>query len=307
MIANRTAYGKAVHDAAAENENIVIVDADCIGPLNYADFARDFPERFIECGIAEQNMVSIASGIASCGKTVFVGSFAVFPTMRALDQVRNQVCYNNFDVKIIGTHCGVETGFDGATHQSIEDLAIMRSIPRMRVLAPSSPIMTEKLTKLIAETYGPFYMRFGKNPIEELYDSSDVFEIGGSKRLRDGKDITIMAHGRMVGRALAAADVLGREGISVRVCDMYSLKPLDTDQVDAAASETNCILTVEDHSVIGGLGSAVCEYLADKKTSCRIYRHGMKDQFGRSGRSDDLFELFGLTEKEIVSKVRMIL
>ena len=162
MIACRVAYGKAVHDLAIQNHNIVVVDSDCIGPLNYGDFLKDFPDRFIECGIAEQDMVSIAAGLASCGKTAFVGSFAVFPTMRALDQVRNQICYNNFDVKVIGTHSGVETGFDGATHQAIEDIAITRSLPNMRVFAPSTPIMTTKLTKIMVDTYGPFYMRFGK-------------------------------------------------------------------------------------------------------------------------------------------------
>lgn len=303
MIANRIAYGKAVHDEALVNKNIVVVDSDCIGPLNYNDFIKDFPERFIECGISEQNMVSIAAGIASCGKTVFVGSFAVFPTMRALDQVRNQVCYNNFDVKVIGTHAGVETGFDGATHQAIEDLAIMRSLPGMIVLAPSSPIMTDKLTHLIANTYGPVYMRFGKNPIEELYGSEGLFHIGGSKRLRDGSDITIMAHGRMVGRALKAAEMLEQDGIKARVCDMYSIKPLDTSEIDAAVKDTGMIITVEDHSVIGGLGSAVCEYLADKD-GCKVYRYGINDMFGRSGISEDLFVLYGLTAEGIAKRVK---
>ena len=306
MIANRIAYGKAVHDIAVDNPRIVVVDSDCIGPLNYTEFLKDFPERFVECGIAEQNMVSIAAGIASCGKTVFVGSFAVFPTMRALDQVRNQICYNNFDVKVIGTHSGVETGFDGATHQAIEDIAIMRALPEMRVLAPSSPIMTDRLTRLIANTYGPFYMRFGKNPNDEIYEPSDEFSIGGSRRLREGSDIAILACGRMVKMALDAADVLQEEGISARVCDMYSIKPIDTDEVDAAA-DLGCILTVEDHSIVGGLGGAVCEYLADKGTACKVFRHGMIDHFGRSGRSDDLFELYGLTADGIASLVRKIL
>ncbi len=306
MISNRIAYGNAVHDSAVENEKIVVVDADCIGPLNYGEFVKDFPQRFVECGIAEQNMVSLAAGLASCGKTVFVGSFAVFPTMRALDQVRNQICYNDYDVKVIGTHAGIETGFDGATHQAIEDLAIMRSLPRMNVLAPSTPIMTYKLTSLISKTPGPFYMRFGKNPIEELYTEDDEFKIGGSRRLREGKNITIMAYGRMVGRALEAAEILSKDGIEARVSDMYSIKPVDTDEIDAAAKETGAILTVEDHSVIGGLGSLVCEYLADKE-SCKVYRHGMYDCFGRSGTSEDLFNHFRLSVNEIVQIAKKVL
>lgn len=303
MIANRIAYGKAVHELALKNENIVVVDSDCIGPLNYNDFMNDFPERFIECGISEQNMISIAAGIASCGKTVFAGSFAVFPTMRALDQVRNQVCYSNFDVKIIGTHAGIETGPDGATHQSIEDIAIMRAIPNVRIFAPSTPIVTKKLTNLMVNTYGPFYMRFGRDPNVELYEEKDEFIIGGSRRLREGTDITIMAYGRMVEKAIKASDLLKKEGIHARVCDMYSLKPFDSSEIDAAISETNAILTVEDHSVIGGLGGAVCEYVADKEHP-KVFRHGIYDHFGRSGLAEDLFELYNLTVEGIAQKVK---
>lgn len=301
MNSSRIAYGNAVHDTAATNKNITVVDADCIGPLNYGEFIKDYPDRFVECGIAEQDMVSIAAGLASCGRTVFVGSFAVFPTMRALDQVRNQVCYNNFDVKVIGTHSGVETGFDGATHQAIEDLAIMRVLPNMTVLAPSTPNQTYQLTKLISEIKGPFYMRFGKNPCEELYEEGEKYRIGGSRRLREGKDLVIMACGRMVYRALKAAELLSQEGISARVCDMYSIKPIDTDEIDAAAKDVGKILTVEDHSVIGGLGGVVCEYVADKG-NCLVYRHGIEDHFGRSGISEDLFELYGLTAEGIRNK-----
>jgi len=303
MIANRIAYGNAVHDMGAKNRNIVVVDSDCIGPLNYGDFKKDFPERLVECGIAEQDMVSIACGLASCGKTAFVGSFAVFPTMRSLEQVRNMVCYNNYDVKVIGTHAGVETGYDGATHEAIEDVAIMRSLPNMRVLAPASPIATYKLTCLISETYGPFYMRFGKNPNEEIYSDQDSFKIGGSIRLTDGSDATIMTYGRMVGRSVKAAEILKKEGISVRVCDMYSIKPFDKAQVDSAISETKFILTVEDHSVIGGLGGAISEYVSEKG-GFRVIRHGIQDHFGRSGIADDLFELYGLTSEGIADKIR---
>ncbi|MDY4610676.1 MAG: transketolase C-terminal domain-containing protein [Sphaerochaetaceae bacterium] len=303
MIANRIAYGNAVHDMAKENDKIVVVDADCIGPLNYGDFRRDFPERFIECGIAEQDMVSIACGLASCGKTSFVGSFAVFPTLRAIEQVRNMIAYNNFDVKVIGTHAGVETGYDGATHEAIEDVAVMRAIPNIRILAPSSPIMTYKLTCLMGKEYGPFYMRFGKNPNEEIYTEDNEFKIGGSVRIEEGSDCTIMTYGRMVGRCKEASDILRKEGISVRVCDMYSIKPIDTEQIDNAMKNTKFILTVEDHNVIGGLGGAVCEYVS-QNGGFPVYRHGIMDHFGRSGIADDLFELYGLTAEKIAQKVR---
>ena len=298
MIANRIAYGNAVHDEAKVNNKIVVVDADCIGPLNYGEFRNDFPERFIECGIAEQDMVSIAAGLASCGKTAFVGSFAVFPTLRAIEQVRNMVAYNNFDVKVIGTHAGVETGYDGATHEAIEDIAIMRAIPNIRILAPSSPIMTYKLTRLMANEYGPFYMRFGKNPNEEIYTEEDEFKLGGSIRRIDGNDCTIMTYGRMVGICEKAAFLLKEKGISVRVCDMYSIKPIDEKQIDDAMKETKFIITVEDHNIIGGLGGAVSEYVSEKG-GFPVYRYGINDHFGRSGTADDLFRLYGLTPEDI--------
>lgn len=305
MIANRIAYGNAVHDEAKENGKIVVVDADCIGPLNYGEFRSDFPDRFIECGIAEQDMVSIAAGLASCGKTAFVGSFAVFPTLRAIEQVRNMVAYNNFDVKVIGTHAGVETGYDGATHEAIEDIAIMRAIPNIRILAPSSPIMTYKLTRIMANTYGPFYMRFGKNPNEEIYKEEDTFKLGGSVRRIEGSDCTIMTYGRMVGICEKAALLLKEKGISVRVCDMYSIKPIDEKQIDDAMRDTKFIMTVEDHNIIGGLGGAVSEYVSEKG-GFPVYRYGIKDHFGRSGTADDLFKLYGLTPEDIAKKITLL-
>jgi len=231
MIANRVAYGNTVHELAKEDKRITVVDSDCVNVLNYGEFVKDFPERFFECGIAEQNMVSVAAGLASCGMISFVASFAVFTSMRALDQVRNMVCYNNYNVKVIGTHAGIETGFDGATHQAIEDISIMRAIPNMRVLAPSTPIMTAKLTKLMVDTDGPFYMRFGREPNAEYYPEDMEFRIGGSKTLRYGDRLTIMAYGRMVDFAVKASDALAKEGIHVRVVDMYSIKPIDGEAI----------------------------------------------------------------------------
>ena len=306
MISTRITYGNAVYDMARKNPNIFVVDADCISPLNYQKFADEFPGRFIEVGIAEQNMVSVAAGLASCGNTVFVGSFAVFVSMRALDQVRNQVCYNNFDVKVVGTHSGIETGYDGATHEATEDMAIFRAIPNIRILVPSTPIMSYKLTCIAGETYGPFYLRLTKQSSPELYDESEEFCIGGSKVLLEGSDITLMACGRMVHHCLEAAERIKEDGISVRVVDMYSIKPIDTIAIEKAVSDTKNIMTVEDHNIIGGLGGAVCEYVA-KLGRGKVITHGINDVFGRSGSCDDLFELHSLNVDGIVNRIKNII
>ena len=306
MIANRVAYGNMVHKLAMEDERITVVDSDCINVLNYGEFIKDFPDRFFECGIAEQNMVSIAAGLPSCGMIPFVASFAVFTSMRALDQVRNMICYNGYSVKIVGTHAGLETGFDGATHQAIEDMAIMRAIPGLRVLAPSTPNMTAKLTRLMAETDGPFYMRFGREINQEYYPENMEFTLGGSRLLRDGDRLTVMACGRMVDFAVRAADQLIKEGIRVRVVDMYSIKPIDEKAIEAAVSDTACILTVEDHNTIGGLGGAVSEYVTEH-CPCKVLKMGMRDEFGRSGSSADLFEMYGLTADSIAARIRELL
>lgn len=298
MTANRIAYGNAIHRLAGADKRIVVVDSDLGGVVNYGPFSRDYPERYFQVGIAEQNMVSVAAGLASCGLTAFAASFSVFSSMRALDQVRNMVCYNSLDVKVIGTHAGVETGQDGATHQSVEDLAIMRSLPNMNVLVPSTPLMTEALTERMASTAGPFYMRFGREPATEFYTEKDAFFTGGSQQLADGNDLAILACGRMVEYALQAAEVLRAKGISARVLDMYSIKPLDEEAVCKAAHETGRILTVEDHSIIGGLGGAVAECICEH-APCFLGRVGLRDVFGRSGNYQDLFSLFGLTPEDI--------
>lgn len=305
MIPNRMAYGEALYELATKNERIVVVDSDLTGVVNYGPFQQTFPERYFECGIAEQNMVSVAAGLASCGLTAFTASFAVFSSMRALDQVRNMVCYSNLDVKVIGTHAGIETGQDGGTHQSVEDLAIMRALPGMRVLAPSTPLMTKRLTRLMAETHGPFYMRFGREANRELYEPEEEFPLGKSKTLRAGKDLTIMACGRMVGFSLQAAELLEQKGIQARVVDAYSIKPLDCEAVLRASNETGKILTVEDHGVTGGLGGAVSECLV-KLAPCRMEAMGLQDAFGRSGGYQDLFRYFRLTPGDIAQRAEML-
>lgn len=303
MIANRFAYGEELYKLFGENEKLFAVDADCVGGLNCKAIQIDYPGRFIECGISEQDQYSIAAGLASCGLTVFAATFAVFATMRALDQIRNQICYNSFDVKCIGTHSGLETGFDGGTHQSVEDIAIMRALPNMRVFAPSTPNMTRKLTRLMANTPGPFYMRFGRESNVELYDEDEQFRIGGSRLLREGRDVSLLACGRMTEYALQAAELLHKEGIDARVVDMYSIKPVDTEAIREAMERTSLVFTIEDHNIIGGLGSAVCEYTA---ASCpgRVVRIGIEDKFGRSGTVKDLYEKYGMDPAHIAEKIK---
>ena len=294
MKSNRIVYGETLSDLAAQNEKIAVVDADLMNVVGYGAFLEEHPERLFEVGIAEQNMVGVAAGLATCGMTAFAASFAVFVVTRALDQVRNMVCYNNLDVKLVGTHAGVETGQDGGTHMTVEDVAIMRALPNMRVLAPSTPLMTEKLTRLMAENYGPFYIRFGREPSPEWYAPEEEFPLGGSKCLHKGTEITLMAYGRMVELAMEAAKRLEKMGIDARVVDMYSLKPVDEEAILAASRETGAIVTCEDHSVLGGLGDIV-SHVTSQSCPCLVRRVGIQDRFGRSGYWKDVYQWAGLT------------
>lgn len=298
MKANRIAYGEALNELAYANPKITVVDADLMNVVGYGAFQKEHPERLFEVGIAEQNMVGVAAGLASCGLTAFTASFAVFTATRALDQVRNMVCYNNLDVKVVGTHAGLETGQDGGTHMAIEDVAVMRALPHMRVLAPSTPGMTRALTQLMADTYGPFYMRFGREPHMELYPEGEAFSLGGSKELRSGADVTLMAYGRMVNYCLEAAKTLEIQGIQARVVDMYSLKPVDEAAVIRASLETGAIVTAEDHSVLGGLGEIVAGVTAEK-APCFLRRVGVADRFGRSGNWQEVLPWAGLTPQAV--------
>jgi transketolase len=301
-IANRVAYGETLVELAKENPQIVVVDADAGKATGSLVFKQAFPDRFIDVGIAEQNMVGVSAGLASCGKIPFAATFGVFTSMRAVEQIRNATCYTNLNVKIAGTHAGLETGADGGTHQAIEDIAIIRSIPNMRLFVPSTPNASRKLTRLAASLEGPVYLRFGKEVAEELYPDDEDFPIGGSKQLREGGDAAIIACGNMVVVALEAAKILEERGKKVRVIDMYSIKPIDEDAIVRAARETKGIVTVEDHSIIGGLGGAVCEAVADKAPA-RVLRIGLKDLFGRSGDMKGLHKLYGLTAENIVEAV----
>ncbi len=304
-IANRVAYGDTLIELARENPDIVVLDADVGKSTGTIQFKKAVPDRFIDVGIAEQNMIGVAAGLASCGKIPFAATFGVFASMRAVEQLRNAACYTRLNVKVAGTHAGLETGPDGATHQAIEDIAIIRSLPNMTLFAPSTPNASRKLTRLAAAIDGPVYLRFGKDPAEELYPDTEEFPLGGSKVLRDGRDAAVFACGNMVVVALEAAKILEGRGKKVRVIDMYSLKPLDETAIIRAAEETRGIVTIEDHSVIGGLGGAVCEVTAAKRPA-RVVRIGLQDKFGRSGDAKGLHELYGLTAKSVVDAVEAL-
>ncbi|MGI6003793.1 MAG: transketolase family protein [Christensenellales bacterium] len=302
MIANRNAFGETILELAQQDERVVVVDSDASSCMGLGPFIEKFPERHFECGIAEQNMIGVAAGLSTCGLTVFCGTFAVFAGSRALDQVRNAVCYNHFNVKIAGTHAGVETGPDGGTHQALEDIAVFRSLPGIRLFVPATPLSTRALTRIMYGEYGPFYIRMGREPMPELYDEKAHFRLGGSNVLKQGSDAAILACGNMVCVALEAAQALEKRGVKARVVDMYCLKPIDEEAIVSAAKETGHIFTVEDHSVIGGLGGAVSEVLADRFPA-RVTRIGIPDVFGRSGTVRELNEHFGLTSDAIVKKV----
>lgn len=306
MEANRVAYGKALVEIGRANDNVVVLDADLGKATNSIRFKVEFPERYIDCGIAEQNMIGIAAGLAASGKIPFASAFSVFVSMRAVEQLRNSVCYPELNVKVVGTHAGIECGGDGATHQAIEDLAITRSIPKLSVLVPADHVATGKIVKLMAQHKGPMFMRVGRDANAALYDENEEFVLGGSKQLRAGTDITIMAIGSMVSKAIEAAKILAGEGIEVRVLDMYSIKPIDKEAIVRAAKETKGIVTVEDHNVIGGLGSAVSEVVTSFEPTV-VKKIGIQDCFGRSGESKELFALYGLTVRNIVKTVKEII
>ena len=304
-IATRAAYGKALVELADQEPNLVVLDADLSGSTMTKEFAAAHPDRFFDMGIAEANMVGVAAGLATCGKKPFVNSFAMFAAGRAWEQVRNSVAYPGLNVKVVGSHGGLSVGEDGATHQCIEDLAIMRAIPNRTVLCPCDGYEMREAVRALLAYEGPAYMRLGRLAVETVTDRVEgyQFAIGKGALLRDGQDVTVVAVGMMVQMALQAAEQLAGEGISVRVIDMHTLKPLDTEILLTAARETGCVVTTEEANVIGGLGSAVAEYLS---SACLVpvVRHGVADEFGRSGAAQKVLEAYSLTTEGIVDKVR---
>lgn len=307
-IATRAAYGKALEELAAQEPNLVVLDADLSGSTMTKGFGAEHPDRFFDMGIAEANMVGVAAGLATCGKKPFVNSFAMFAAGRAWEQVRNSVAYPGLNVKVVGSHGGLSVGEDGATHQCIEDLAIMRAIPNMTVLCPCDGNEMKQAVKALLAYDGPAYLRLGRLAVETVTDQVEGygFQIGKGVLLRDGQDVTVVAVGMMVQMALTAADILAEEGISVRVIDMHTIKPLDTEILLAAARDTGCIVTSEEANIVGGLGSAVSEYLTSV-CPVPVIRHGVEDEFGRSGAAQKVLEAYHLTPAGIADKVRQAL
>ncbi|MPW25392.1 transketolase family protein [Alkalibaculum sp. M08DMB] len=299
QVATRVAYGNALAKLGKTNKNIVVLDADLSKSTNTATFCKAEPERHFNCGIAEQNMLGIAAGLAASGKIAFASTFAVFGAGRAFEIIRNSICYPKLNVKVAVTHAGLTVGEDGATHQSIEDVAIMRSLPNMIVLCPADAVETEKMINTIVEYNGPVYIRLGRPNLPIILSEDYEFEIGKSVELQDGKDVTIIAMGIMVAQALKASEELKSEGISARVINMSTIKPIDEQAVIKAAKETGAIVTAEEHSIIGGLGSAVADVLV-KDTFAPLEKVGVQDTFGESGKPDELLEKYGLTYKEII-------
>lgn len=304
-IATRESYGRTLAQLGAENDKIVVLDADLAESTKTCMFQEKFPERHFDCGIAEANMVSIAAGMAAAGMIPFVSSFAMFATGRAYEQIRNSVGYPHLNVKICASHAGISVGEDGATHQCVEDIALMRGIPGMVVVNPADDTEACQAVRALAEYYGPAYLRLGRLAVPVVNDPESYhFELGRAVTLREGKDATVIATGLMVARALEAAEQLAQEGVQVRVVNMHTIKPLDVQAVVNAANETGCIVTAEEHSVIGGLYSAVCEVMVGEGVSCPVAPVAIMDAFGQSGPANALLEYYGLTASAIAQKVR---
>lgn len=297
--ATRVSFGEALSEMAQTRSDIIVLDADLAAATNTAIFKKAHPDRFFDCGIAEANMVGVAAGLAACGKTPVAASFAMFATGRAFEQIRNSVAYPNLNVKIAGSHAGISTGEDGATHQCLEDIGIMRTIPGMVVLNPADHWEMKAATKAALEYQGPVYIRLGRLAVDSFNDPDTYkFELGKGITLRDGADITVIATGLCVLESLKAVDELAKEGKSVRLINIHTIKPIDRELVIKAARETGRIITVEEHNVIGGLGDAVCE-VTSAECPVPVRRIGVYDQFGYSGPAKELLDIFGLTAPNI--------
>ena len=302
-IATREAYGKALVKLGKINDNVVVLDADLSKSTKTNDFLKAYPNRFFNMGIAEQNLVGAACGLATAGKIPFASTFAMFATGRAFEVIRNSVCYPKLNVKIAATHAGITVGEDGGSHQSVEDISLMRSIPNMTVLVPADGMEAEKMIFAAAEFDGPMYIRLGRSAVPTIFEEDYNFEIGKGTVLRDGNDVTIIACGIMVNEALKASDILKEQNINARVINMSTIKPIDTELILKAAKETKAIITAEEHSIIGGLGSAVSEVVSEEYPVV-VKKVGVKDVFGESGTPAELLEKHGLTAKHIAKSVK---
>lgn len=302
-IATRESFGKALVELGKENKDVVVLTADLAGATKTSLFEKEFPDRFINVGIAEQNLIGISAGLATTGKIPFASTFAMFAAGRAYDQIRNSVAYPKLNVKICGTHAGVTVGKDGATHQMLEDLSLMRSIPNMTVLCPSDDTQTKWAIKEMAKFDGPVYIRLARVATPVIYDENQKFEIGKMVQIGDGTDATIFATGVEVAETLKAKEELEKENINIRVVDVHTIKPIDREMIVKCAKETKKIITIEDHSIIGGLGTAICEVLSEEYPT-KVIRMGMNDKFGKSGKAEQLLKYFKLDSQAIIEKVK---
>ncbi|MDR1774751.1 MAG: transketolase family protein [Clostridioides sp.] len=302
-LATREAYGKALVKLGEKLENVVVLDADLSKSTKTNEFKKVYPDRFFNMGIAEQNLIGASCGLAASGKIPFASTFAMFATGRAYEIVRNSVCYPKLNVKICATHAGLTVGEDGASHQCIEDISLMRVIPNMTVLVPADDIETEQMIFAVADYYGPVYVRLGRSSVPTINTEDYKFQIGKGTILKEGKDVSIIACGIMVAEALKAGEILAEEGISARVVNMSTIKPIDKELLEDCAKNTKFIVTAEEHNVIGGLGSAVSEVLSEN-TPVMIKKVGVEDTFGESGKPAELLEKYGLTAMNIVAKVK---
>lgn len=299
----RSAYGKALVELGKTNKDIVVLDADLACSTQTAMFGKEFPERFFNMGIAEQDMIATAAGLASQGKTAFASTFAMFATGRTYDQIRNSICYPQFDVKIVATHGGITVGEDGASHQALEDVALMRNLPHMTVIIPADCKECEEAIKYAASHKGPMYIRIARTNVPDVFGDDYKFDPNKAKVLREGKDVTIVTNGETLAEVLECADILAEEGINAQVINMPVVKPLDNGTILEAAKNTGLVVTVENHSIIGGLGSAVCEVLSEN-LPIPVYRIGINDEFGQSGEQRELMEFYGLTAEKLAQKIQ---
>lgn len=306
LVSMRDGFAEGLVIAGDEDKNLIVICADLIKSIKIDKFAEKYPDRIIEVGVAEQNLVTVASGVASCGKNVFAASYAIFSPGRNWEQIRTTICINNQPVKLVGSHAGITTGPDGATHQALEDIALMRVLPNMIVLSPCDFFETKKATIAMAKLDKPAYIRFPRSEVPVITTEDSPFEIGKANILREGKDVSIIATGEMVFYALQAAEELKTHNINVRVINVSTIKPLDTKVIQSTAEETKAIVTVEDHQIVGGLGSAISEYLSEN-FPVPIKMVGIKDKYGESGIPEELMQKYGLTKEEIIKAVTTVL
>lgn len=306
MIATRDGFGDEIVELGKENKNVLVVDADIGKSCKTGAFRKELPEQYLNVGIAEQNCAGVAAGLATCGKIPFVVTYAAFGSMRMCEMIRQEACYPNLNVKVACSHGGVTPANDGASHQAIEDLGIYRSIPNMTVIMPADYWSTRKLVRAAAEVHGPVYLRFTRDKVPVIYDENAEFVIGKANRIRDGRDVAIIANGDTVRLAIQAAEELEAQGITARVLDMHTIKPLDVEAVQSCVDEIGKIVTVEDHNILNGLGSAVCEVAAEAGKG-RVKRIGIQDQFGQSAPYERLLEMNGVTVENIVAQAKTLI